>query len=116
LVSVLESRDKEKRPMREARTVVLLTGAVTGREFACLVSSPDIQPRLHFNWGYHEAAQDWKSQRPKRSEFSKCGKTLGAVKAYAAGYEYGWQDAFNHVYLNDADEAWMTHTTQAGNN
>lgn len=101
--------------MREPRTVELLTGAVTGTELARIMGASTIQPRLHFNWGYHEAAQDRLRQRPKRSEFSGCGKTLPAIRAYAAGYEYGWQDAVNGVYINNSDPAWKAHEAQTEN-
>jgi hypothetical protein len=102
--------------MREPRTVDLLTGAVTGSDLARIIESPTVHTRLHFNWGYHEAAQDRLHQRPKRTEFSGCGKTLEAVTAYAAGHEYGWLDAVNGVYANNSEEAWQAHTAQPVNN
>jgi len=51
-----------------------------------------------------------------RSEFSGCGKTLDAVTAYAAGYEYGWLDAVNGVYANNSEDAWQAHTARPENN
>ena len=99
--------------MKEARTVVLLSGLFSGREVVNMMDSGALQTRLQFNWGYHEAAQDRLHQKPKRSEFSGCGKTLAEVKAYAAGYGYGWLDAVNGVYANNSEDAWKAHTEKS---
>src|SRR5713101_1892760 len=98
--------------MSVRRTVVFLTGAMTSADAAQFIEAREPLPRLHFNWGYHEGAQDKLHQKPRRMEFSGCGRSVAAATEYAAGYEYGWQDGLNGVYANDSTDAWQAHTAR----
>lgn len=71
-------------------------------------------PRLHFNWGFHDAASDVKSKRPKRqvgkgNPPSKPGPypLNPADPAYAAGYMAGWDTASAGKPTDSSDAAWQ---------
>ena len=57
-------------------------------------------PRLRFNWGYHDGANDAQKQRARR-EVSK-----HPDQVYAVGYHRGFQEASDGVYTNDSSESW----------
>lgn len=92
-----------------SRTVILLTGTMSAAAALTAMQAASPDNRLNFNWGYHEGAQDRLHNLPKRTEFSKCGRSNAEVTAYAAGYEFGWEDATEGVYANDSSEAWTKH-------
>jgi hypothetical protein len=91
------------------RTVIMLAGTMSASAALSVLQSDITDNRLNFNWGYHEAAHDKMHNVPKRTEFSRCGRSNAEVTAYAAGYEFGWEDATEGVYANDSSEAWAKH-------
>ena len=62
-------------------------------------------PRLRFNWGYHDGAGDVQHRRRVRSMTDHYGKI------YAQGYEFGTEDAKNDAYTGDSEAAWKSRTS-----
>lgn len=68
------------------------------------------EPRVRFNWGYHDAAADVEAGRPDRAtaDPSTPGwRPLPAFDvAYAEGYLAGTKDAREGTYAGNSDAAW----------
>jgi hypothetical protein len=56
-------------------------------------------PRIRFNWGYHDGANEAKRERIRN--------VAGHYdKVYAQGYRYGVEDQTAGVYQGNSDKAW----------
>jgi hypothetical protein len=62
-------------------------------------------PRIRFNWGYHDGADEF--ARGCRRDVRVGG---GIVKAYVDGYAAGVADARGGTYAGDSETAWTEYT------
>lgn len=75
--------------------------------------SPTFTPRIRFNWGYHDAADDWQKgclrvivdripvdANPTRYVLRSYDRD------YTRGYEEGGRDARDGVYAQNSEAAW----------
>lgn len=66
---------------------------------------PDgFDPRVRFNWGYHEGARDRDAQRMERTQFDD--------GFYGKGYGYGYEDVYQGRYEGDSSNAWVDYEAE----
>ena len=58
------------------------------------------EPRIRFNWGYHDGAHEAQNRMWDRSLKSHFDKI------YIQGYQAGRSDFLNGIYNQDSTEAW----------
>ncbi len=67
-------------------------------------------PRIRFNWGYHDAAAEYKAGCPRlvvdRGEQTTRRVSMAAGSAYAYGYQAGLRDTRHGEYHGWSEKAW----------
>ncbi len=75
-------------------------------------------PRIRFNWGFHDAANEAKAGRARSVSFAGEHSITAVSYAfdwwYAAGYEYGLQATAEGSYAGDSEPAWQTFAGHCG--
>lgn len=88
--------------LRQERAIKASQARAAKRNPSMPKKHPLDDPRIRFNWGYHDGASDVRNNRHKSDEWFR----KHFDKVYLQGYAAGWRDMQNGEYQENSTRAW----------